>query len=281
MRGVWIPSSDALLAQSQRALLDHFVTTALSHHQAVLPNSGYVINYVDTHGEQHPTHAPKAKLSSRKLPTLPKPDKTIVLMHGFGSGVGFFFNNIEGLSRGGNRVIAADWLGMGGSSRPRCGAAPRMPLISSCTPFSTEQAVRFFVDHLEEWREEMGLEKFVLAGHSLGGYLSACYALKYPQHVEKLVLISPVGVPFPFSDTTDSGAVAPQRQSVPLMLRMIDAAWSANVTPQGIVRAAGWRGPEMVKSMLSRRFGGRWQEHETKLLSDYLYHISVAASSRR
>eukprot|EP00967_Tisochrysis_lutea_P084670 scaffold118492_cov19-Tisochrysis_lutea.AAC.1 len=34
----------------------------------------------------------------------------------------------------------------------------------------------------------------VLVGHSLGGYLSACYALKYPEHVEHLILVCPAGV---------------------------------------------------------------------------------------
>lgn len=41
----------------------------------------------------------------------------------------------------------------------------------------------------------MKLEKIVLVGHSLGGFLSACYALKYPERVEKLILVSPVGLP--------------------------------------------------------------------------------------
>ena len=40
----------------------------------------------------------------------------------------------------------------------------------------------------------MGLEKIVLLGHSMGGYLSCRYALKYPENVERLILVSPVGV---------------------------------------------------------------------------------------
>src|SRR5436190_476918 len=32
-------------------------------------------------------------------------------------------------------------------------------------------------------------------GHSLGGYLSVNYCLKYPSHVDRLILVSPVGVP--------------------------------------------------------------------------------------
>lgn len=35
----------------------------------------------------------------------------------------------------------------------------------------------------------------VLCGHSLGGYLSVCYAEKYPQRIDKLVLASPVREP--------------------------------------------------------------------------------------
>ena len=36
---------------------------------------------------------------------------------------------------------------------------------------------------------------FILAGHSLGGYLSTQYVLKHPENIDKLILLSPVGVP--------------------------------------------------------------------------------------
>jgi cardiolipin-specific phospholipase len=53
----------------------------------------------------------------------------------------------------------------------------------------------------------MKLEKMTLAGHSLGGYLSAVYALKYPDRVNKLILLSPAGVPRDPNSTT-----APERE---------------------------------------------------------------------
>ncbi len=90
--------------------------------------------------------------------------------------------NLEGLAPY-FRLLAFDWLGTGMSGRPPFKADGR------------EAAEAFFVESLNLWRAKMGLEKFILMGHSLGGYLSACYALKYPQHVSHLILVCPAGVP--------------------------------------------------------------------------------------
>ena len=48
--------------------------------------------------------------------------------------------------------------------------------------------------YLEDWRVAMGkLRGFYLAGHSFGGYIAGIYAKKYPQHIRKVVFISPIG----------------------------------------------------------------------------------------
>ena len=35
--------------------------------------------------------------------------------------------------------------------------------------------------------------KIILAGHSLGGYIVGNFALKYPEGIKKILLLSPVG----------------------------------------------------------------------------------------
>ena len=55
-------------------------------------------------------------------------------------------------------------------------------------------AENFFITALDKWREKMGLEKVVLMGHSMGGYLAATYALQHPERVQHLILVCPAGV---------------------------------------------------------------------------------------
>lgn len=116
--------------------------------------------------------------------------QNIVMLHGYGAGLGFFYKNFEGLSRvPGWKVYALDLLGMGRSSRPpfRIRAKDRQASIT--------EAENWFIDALEEWRIQKKIERFTLLGHSLGGYMAVAYALKYPGHLNKLILASPVGIP--------------------------------------------------------------------------------------
>ena len=117
-------------------------------------------------------------------------DQNLVMLHGYGAGLGFFYKNFEGLSRvHGWKVYALDLLGMGRSSRPpfKMQAKDRQKSIT--------EAEDWFIDALEEWRIQKKIERFTLLGHSLGGYMAVAYALKYPGHLKKLVLASPVGIP--------------------------------------------------------------------------------------
>lgn len=109
----------------------------------------------------------------------------------------FFFRNWDPIARSaaatGRRTFFLDWLGMGLSSRPN----PALLAAPSNAPVEQRvaRAEHFFLSSLESWRASVGLEKMVLVGHSLGGYLATAYALRYPERVSSLILVSPVGIP--------------------------------------------------------------------------------------
>lgn len=210
---------------------------------------------------------------------------TVILLHGYGSGLGFFFRIIDPLLSSGQvgRVLLVDWLGMGGSDRPPC----RRPIrgLSQCTTalcnsrFSPSQAVDSFLDPLHSLLKHMLPEKepVWLVGHSLGGYLAARYALRSEDKIglEKMILASPVGFPVRPNNMLPSA-------QLPTAFRLVDALWSANVTPQQLVRIMGaTRGRAAVRRALAGRIPhlSLNEENVLDLLSDYLFHITVAHPS--
>jgi pimeloyl-ACP methyl ester carboxylesterase len=48
---------------------------------------------------------------------------------------------------------------------------------------SRQESEDFFLHSLDKWRQEVGLQSFILVGHSLGGYLATRYALQHPEQV--------------------------------------------------------------------------------------------------
>lgn len=227
-------------------------------------------------------------------------DNTLVMLHGYGAGLGFFYKNFEPATRNkGWKLYALDMLGMGNSSRPS------FQIQSKDPAGKIDEAESWFVDALEEWRKVRKIEKFTLLGHSMGGYLAVSYALKYPGHLNKLILASPVGVPEdPYAANADmpepqestfqdeftvdqqattrstgkasgrtspnsSGANTPRKRPYPGWLTWL---WDANVSPFSIVRMTGPLGPRFVSGWSSRRFN-HLPEEERQTLHDYAYSL--------
>lgn len=53
--------------------------------------------------------------------------------------------------------------------------------------------IGMYVDDLRDWTTALGLETFTLAGHSFGGRLTVDFAARYPESVDKMILIAAAG----------------------------------------------------------------------------------------
>ena len=113
-----------------------------------------------------------------------KNTEKLVLIHGYGGSSIMFWKIVKPLAEK-YHLIMIDILGMGASSRPEFTCKDEF------------EAREFFIGWMETWRQKMGCleEKFLLAGHSFGGFLSGHYACKYPEKITKLIMLSPFGVP--------------------------------------------------------------------------------------
>ncbi|WP_149760390.1 alpha/beta fold hydrolase [Neomesorhizobium albiziae] len=101
--------------------------------------------------------------------------QTVVLLHGFGGCHGLWRPVQQALARDA-RVLAYDLPGHGGSlDWPEAGPA--------------KVAVRAILADLEE----RGVDRFHIAGHSMGGAIAAMMALAAPSRVASLTLLAPGG----------------------------------------------------------------------------------------
>jgi pimeloyl-ACP methyl ester carboxylesterase len=99
----------------------------------------------------------------------------VVLLHGLGGNSSNWAFNFAALSAK-YRVIAPDQIGFGRSDKP---------LIS--------YRVGTYADFLDKFLEGLNVERASLVGNSMGGWIAALYALKYPKRVERIVLADAAG----------------------------------------------------------------------------------------
>ena len=105
---------------------------------------------------------------------------TLILLHGNGESSEYFVSQLDEFSRY-FRVIALDTRGHGKSPRGE-------------EPFT----IRQFADDLKGFMDEKKIKKAHILGFSDGGNIAMCFALKYPEMVDRLILnganLNPKGV---------------------------------------------------------------------------------------
>jgi len=104
--------------------------------------------------------------------------RTVLLLHGKNFSAAYWEPTIRVLLGKGFRIVAPDQIGFGKSSKP---AAYQF------TFHALARNTRNLLDSLK-------IGKVSVVGHSMGGMLASRFALMYPETVESLVLVNPIGL---------------------------------------------------------------------------------------
>ena len=109
----------------------------------------------------------------------------VVFLHGSGPGVTAWanWNKVFQLMKDDFRVIAPDMVGFGFTERPE------NPVFN----------MNVWVQQTIDLFDALKIEKANLVGNSFGGALALSMAIKYPERINKLVLMGSMGVSFPIS----------------------------------------------------------------------------------
>lgn len=100
----------------------------------------------------------------------------VILLHGLGGNATNWAFNVPALAQN-YHVIALDQVGFGKSDR-----------------LMIKYRVATYVDFLDKFMAELKIDKASLVGNSLGGWVAALTAIKYPNRVEKIVLADAAGL---------------------------------------------------------------------------------------
>ena len=99
----------------------------------------------------------------------------VILLHGLGGSSQAWQFNIAALAEK-YHVFVPDQIGFGKSDKP---------LVN--------YRIRTYVDFLDQFCKQLGIERATLIGNSMGGWIAAMYTASFPDRVDKLVLEDAAG----------------------------------------------------------------------------------------
>ncbi len=123
-----------------------------------------------------PRYARRKCSARRSATTIRVRVSPLVLVHGVGGDADQWAFCFDALATS-NRIIAIDLLGFGRSDKP---------LI--------DYRIAGFVEVLDRFLANLGIARAHFLGHSMGGWIVAAFALRFPEKVDKLVLNDAAGI---------------------------------------------------------------------------------------
>jgi len=100
---------------------------------------------------------------------------TVILLHGLGGSTQVWGFNIGPLAEK-YHVVVPDQIGFGKSDKP---------LVN--------YRIRTYVDFLDQFCKQLGIERASLVGNSMGGWIAAAFTAAFPDRVDRLVLVDAAG----------------------------------------------------------------------------------------
>jgi len=162
----------------------------------------------------------------------------VILLHGFAASLHTWNGWTEALKNK-YRIIRLDLPGFG------------LTGPSKTNTYSRSQWVEF----LDKFVDRLGIGKFSLIGNSLGGFIAWNYAVEFPEKVDKLVLLDPIGY----------------NQKVPLLLEL------ASLPIVGEIGKINMPRP-MIKMCLKDVYGN--QKLVTEKLVDHYFGLTLFKGAR-
>lgn len=108
----------------------------------------------------------------------PEHKKNIVLLHGKNFSGAYWESTALWLFKNGYNVVIPDQIGFGKSTKPK----------------NYQFSFAALSNNTFNLLDQLGLNKYTVVGHSMGGMLASRMALMKPQLVDKLILINPIGL---------------------------------------------------------------------------------------
>ncbi len=100
----------------------------------------------------------------------------LIFVHGLSSNADAWYRNIEDLQKD-FTCYAIDLPGYGKSYLK-----------------ASEYTPTYFAETIREFAEKMNVQKFTVVGHSMGGQTAIKFASKYPEKLDRMILIAPAGI---------------------------------------------------------------------------------------
>ncbi len=163
--------------------------------------------------------------------------RSVLLLHGKNFSGAYWQPTADKLAAAGYRVIIPDQIGFGKSSKP----ADYQYSFHACGL------------HLRALLDRLDIPRAAVVGHSMGGMVATRLALMFPERVEKLVLVNPIGLEdwkrfVPYAGVDDSFAAEMKKTPDSIRAYMtkayFDGKWKAAYDPL-LALQAGWAiGPD-------------------------------------